>query len=147
MLSFRIATAVVFSLSASLIACSPGTSPTNESAAPPADTSASTAPAPEIDLGPAEYDASGTMPCSRGSAEFDKACGFRVVRDGQGGAEIWISNSIDGQPFYRVLSFADGEFTVLRDDATAEVAKDGDMWTVTVGEERYRFADAAITGG
>ncbi len=147
MLSSRAATVLVLSLSASLIACSPGTSATSESAAPPADTTASTAPAPQIDMGPTEYDASGTMQCSRGSAEFDKACGFRVVRDGQGGAEIWISNSIDGQPFYRVLSFSDGEFTVLRDDATAEVSKDGDMWTVTVGEERYQFADAAITGG
>ena len=100
------------------------------------------------DLGPATYDASGTMPCSAGAATFDQACGWRVLRKPGGGAEIWISNiAVRERPAYRVLSFAQGEFTA-RDGAPLQVSKEADMWTVTAdGEEHYRFADALITGG
>jgi hypothetical protein len=70
-----------------------------------------------------------------------------VHRGQTDGAEIWISNSIEGQPLYRVLSFSDGEPSVLRVEATAEASKDGEVRTVAVGDDRYQFADAVITGG
>ncbi len=106
------------------------------------------APDEALDLGPMEYDASGTMPCSAGAPIYDGACGWRVVRGGSGSAEIWISDiAISDRPAYRVLDFADGEFTA-RDGAALNVAKDDDIWSVSVpGQEYYRFADALITGG
>ena len=102
----------------------------------------------DVDMGPAEYDASGTMPCSAGAPTFDQACGWRVLRKPGGGAEIWISNiAIRDKPAYRVLEFSEGEFTA-RDGARVETAKDADMWSLTInGKEYYRFADALITGG
>jgi hypothetical protein len=86
------------------------------------------------------------MPCSRGAPDFKKVCGYRVVRQPGGAAEIRISNSKDGNPFYRVLYFAQGEFTT-RDAAPIRVARKADEWTLSVGsEEPYRFADAVIRG-
>ena len=68
--------------------------------------------------------------------------------EGLSPAEIWISDiAISDRPAYRVLDFADGEFTA-RDGAALNVAKDDDIWSVSVpGQEYYRFADALITGG
>ncbi|NEV64624.1 hypothetical protein [Thiorhodococcus minor] len=102
----------------------------------------------KADLGPMTYDASGTMKCSAGSPSFDQACGWRVVRQADGGAEIWISNiAVSDRPAYRVLRFDQGEFTA-RDGAPLKVSKDADTWTVMAdGNEHYRFADALITGG
>lgn len=100
------------------------------------------------DLGPTEYDASGTMPCSVGGPSFDEACGWRVVRDGAGGAEIWISNiASEVKPAYRVLVFSNGEFTA-QDGTPLEVSKEGDIWIVSAEDGGYfQFADAVITGG
>jgi hypothetical protein len=104
-------------------------------------------PGPAADLGPMKYDASGTMPCSAGEPTFDQACGWRVLRKAGGGAEIWISNiAVRGRPAYRVLTFSDGEFTD-RDGDPVQVSKDADMWSISVGREHYKFADALITGG
>lgn len=102
----------------------------------------------KTDMGPSTYDASGTMPCSAGAPTFDQACGWRVLRKPGGSAEIWISNiAVRDRPAYRVLTFAQGEFTT-RDGASLQVRKDADTWTVTVdGKEHYRFADAVISGG
>jgi hypothetical protein len=114
---------------------------------PSPDTAAPAATAP-IDIGPAKYDASGTMPCSAGEATFDEACGWRVVRDGKGGAEIWIANNAsDTQPAYRVLVLSGGEFTA-RDGTPLQVTRDADMWTIAAADGgHFRFADAVINGG
>jgi hypothetical protein len=88
------------------------------------------------------------MSCSVGSPSFDEVCGWRVVRDGSGGAEIWISNiASDVKPAYRVLLFSDGEFTT-QDGTPLEVSKEEDMWTISAEDGGYfQFADAVITGG
>lgn len=104
--------------------------------------------APPSDIGPLEYDASGTMPCSAVTPTFHSTCGWRVLRPAQGAAEIWISNpAISDRPAYRVLYYLDGDFTD-RDGAALEVSQASDTWTVAVpNQEYYRFADALITGG
>lgn len=100
------------------------------------------------DLGPSTYDASGTMPCSAGQPSYDEACGWRVLRGSDGSAEIWIANiAVTDKVAYRVLFFNQGEFTT-RDDVKLDVAKDGDMWMISVlGKEYYRFSEAVLTGG
>lgn len=102
----------------------------------------------QVDMGPAEYDASGTMPCSAGNASFGEACGWRVLRDGSGGAEIWISNiASDVKPNYRVLIYSNGSFTA-KDGTALEVSQDEDMWIVLAEDGgHFRFAHALITGG
>ncbi len=102
---------------------------------------------PGADLGPMTYDASGTMPCSAGEPSYDQACGWRVLRKGDGGAELWIANiAVSDRAVFRVLRFSDGEFTD-RDGDPVQVSKDGDMWSISVGREHYRFADALTAGG
>ena len=100
------------------------------------------------DLGPMDYDASGTMPCSAGAPTYNEACGWRVIRGANGDAEIWISNIASSKkPAYRVLKFSRGEFTA-RDGSEVQVMKQSDMWSVSVSDnEFYRFADALLTGG
>ena len=102
----------------------------------------------QADMGPSEYDASGTMPCSAGSASFDETCGWRVLRDGSGGAEIWISNiASDVKPAYRVLIYSNGSFTA-QDGTPLEVSRDEDMWVVSAEDGgNFRLAHALITGG
>jgi hypothetical protein len=102
---------------------------------------------PAADLGPMTYDASGTMPCSASEPSYDQACGWRVLRKADGGAELWIANiAVSDRVAFRVLRFSDGEFTD-RDGDPVQVSKDGDMWSMSVGSEHYRFADALIAGG
>lgn len=105
-------------------------------------------PSVRPDLGPVDYDASGTMPCSAAAPSYDQACGWRVVRKPGGEAEIWISNiAVRDKPAYRVLDFSRGEFTA-RDGARLQVSKDVDTWSVNISDrEFYRFADSVITGG
>lgn len=71
-----------------------------------------------------------------------------MVRDGAGGAEIWISNiASEVKPAYRVLVFSNGEFTA-QDGTPLEVSKEGDIWIVSAEDGGYfQFADAVITGG
>ena len=100
------------------------------------------------DLGPMKYDASGTLPCSVGSVAYDQACGFRVVRKPGGAAEIWIANiAYNDRVEYRVLDFAEGEFTT-RDDAALDYSRDSDNWLLSAdGREYYKIPDAVIVGG
>jgi hypothetical protein len=49
---------------------------------------ACSAPPVSPDLGPMKYDAGGTMPCSAKEPSYSEACGWRVVRKADGGAEI-----------------------------------------------------------
>ena len=144
MMTFRRTAALSWILTLPVLACGGGApdAAADEEAAAPAEGAA------EVDLGPMEYDASGTMPCSVGGPAFDEACGWRVVRDGSGGAEIWISNiASETKPAYRVLRYADGAFTT-RDGTPLEVTQDGDMWTVSAQDGGFfRFPEAVVTGG
>jgi len=92
-------------------------------------------------LGPMTYDASGTLPCSAGSPSFDAACGWRLVRKGGGGSEIWISNiATTDEVTFRVLDFAQDEF-IARDGTPLTVRKSGEIWEVSVpGREYYRIS-------
>ena len=56
------------------------------------------------------------------------------------------ASSVSDRAAFRVLRFSDGEFTD-RDGDPVQVSQDGDMWSISVGREHYRFADALITGG
>lgn len=100
------------------------------------------------DLGPETYDASGTVPCSVGAATYDQACGFRVVRKPDGAAEIWIANiAYNDRVVYRVLDFAEGEFTTRGGDSL-DYSRDSDNWLVTADDrEYYQIPDAVIVGG
>jgi hypothetical protein len=71
-----------------------------------------------------------------------------VVRKPGGAAEIWIANiAYNDRVKYRVLDFAEGEFTT-RDDAALDYSRDSDNWLVNAdGREYYKIPDAVIVGG
>lgn len=101
----------------------------------------------QVDLGPMEYDDSGTMPCSVGKPSFDEACGWRVIRDSSEGVELWISNiASEEKPAYRVLLFSDGAFTA-KDGTPLKVSQEGDTWIVSAEDGGYfQIVDEVITG-
>ena len=91
------------------------------------------------------YHATGTVPCSMGSAPQGSAqCDFGVIRGKPGNAVVHVTPP---GGFKRVLTFAGGTLT---SDAGTKVTttKSGDMWSVDVNDyEHYRIPEALISGG
>ncbi len=114
----------------------------------PVQTGSHTGPPVPIDHGPGNPDATGVVRCSLGAETYDKTCGFRVVRKPGGAAEIWISNiAYNDRVVYRVLNFAEGEFTTRGGDAL-DYSRSSDNWLVTADDrEHYKIPDAVIVGG
>ena len=103
------------------------------------------APAGDAKVKDTPYHATGTVPCSMGSAPQGSAqCDFGVVRGKPGNATVHVTPP--GGP-KRVLRFAGGSVT---SDAgtTVKAMKSGDMWSVDVNDyEHYRIPEAVISGG
>ncbi len=90
------------------------------------------------------FDATGTVDCAALAAEAMRPCPFGVVRDGPGNAGLWIAF---GDGVERQITF-EGGVPVAADSADAlRFEKTGDMFTITIGDERYSFPDAVVTGG
>jgi hypothetical protein len=91
------------------------------------------------------YHATGTVPCSMGSAPKSSAqCDFGVIRGKPGNAVV---HATPPGGFKRVLTFAGDKVT---SDAGAKVTatKSGDTWTVDVNDyEHYQIPEAVISGG
>ena len=132
----------IFTISALMLAAAGLTACSSD----PVQTESHSGPPVPIDHGPGNPDATGVVRCSLGAATYDKDCGFRVVRKPGGAAEIWISN-ISYKVVYRVLNFAEGEFTTRGGDSL-DYSRSSDNWLVTAdGREHYKIPDAVIVGG
>jgi hypothetical protein len=105
-----------------------------------------TAPAGDAKVKGTPYHATGTVPCSMGSApqQGSAQCEFGVVRGKPGNAVVHVTPP---GGFKRVLTFAGGKVT--SDTGTKVTAtKSGDMWSVDVNDyEHYRIPEAVISGG
>jgi hypothetical protein len=94
---------------------------------------------------PAADNATAPFATKYAGGDYDATTLLRCKADG--GAELWIANiAVSDRAAFRVLRFSDGEFTD-RDGDAVQVSKDGDTWSISVGQEHYRFADAVIAGG
>lgn len=104
------------------------------------------APAGDAKVKDTPYNATGTVPCSMGSAPQGSAqCDFGVIRGKPPGNAVVHVTPPGG--FKRVLTFAGGKVT---SDAGTKVTttKSGDMWSVDVNDhEHYRIPEAVISGG
>jgi hypothetical protein len=99
--------------------------------------------------GRGDFDATGTIPCRRVAGQPTRNCDFGVAR-GPGGEATLIVTRPDGTT--RALFFQNGQF-LSADTSQADgypdygATREGDLFVITVGEERYEVPDAAVFGG
>jgi hypothetical protein len=90
------------------------------------------------------FDATGSLDCAMTAGAAMGTCLFGVVRDGPGNAGVWIALGDGGE---RAILFEGGAPVSADSAEPLAFTKDGDIFTVTVGEERYRFPEALVNGG
>ena len=109
----------------------------------------SSKPATPAETGPVKYDAYGEIKCSADKPALDQWCEFRVLRDlSKHSAEIWITNiTFKDEVHYRVLYFADGQFST-NDKAKLAWQRQDNNWRVSIDEREFYFIpDALLYGG
>jgi hypothetical protein len=95
------------------------------------------------------FNATGNLPCARSGSQPMAQCRFGVVRRGQGAADVTVSWPDGGS---RVIFFERGR-PVRYDQSQADgdgrlsFAKDGDLFHIRVGAQRFEIPEAVITGG
>ena len=92
----------------------------------------------------ATFDATGFVNCATTADAPMRTCPFGVVRDGPGNAGVWIALG-DGQE--RQILFEGGKPVSANLDAALSVQKSGDLFTISIGDERYQFPEALVNGG
>jgi hypothetical protein len=90
------------------------------------------------------FDATGTVECATTAGAAMGSCPFGVVRDGPGNAGVWIAL---GGGSERALLFEGGVPVSADSPEALSFDKDGDIFTVRVGAETYRFPEALVNGG
>ena len=99
--------------------------------------------------GMGKFDATGPVPCARFAGQPMGQCQFGVARAGGGTATVVVTHpdgrkrSIffeNGKPVGADVSQADG-------NATMRAAKESDLHTIRIGDERYEIPDAVVFGG
>ncbi|SEA99122.1 SH3 domain-containing protein [Rubrimonas cliftonensis] len=95
------------------------------------------------------FDATGAIPCRQYAGELTAQCDFGVAR-GHGGEATLIVMRPEGTT--RALFFENGVF-LSADASQADgypdyaATREGDLFVITVGEERYEAPDSAVFGG
>ena len=95
------------------------------------------------------FNATGNINCARFAGQPLGSCRFGVVREGNGNGSITVFWPDGGN---RVIYFEDGT-PVRYDESQADggarmaVGQNADLFTVTIGEQRFEIPDAVISGG
>ena len=96
-----------------------------------------------------QFDASGNIPCAEGKGTAMGQCRFEVARDPGGNASVKVHlpsgksrfiNFEKGKATSADLSQADG-------DMTFKAVKQGDLFKIRAGHDRYEIPEAAVFGG
>lgn len=90
------------------------------------------------------FDATGEVSCSLTAEAPMGGCLFGVVRDGPGNAGVWIAL---GDGTERAILFEGGVPISADVAAPLTFGKDGDIFTISIGDERYQFPEAVVNGG
>lgn len=96
-----------------------------------------------------EFNVTGKLGCARGGGQPLGQCDFGVVRNADGTAVLTIFWPGAGN---RIIYFENGN-PVRYDESEADggaimnVSKNADLITITVGDQRFEFPEAAINGG
>jgi hypothetical protein len=129
---------------------------------PPADTSPTEMPAPEVAsadattqqssaerAGLGKFDASGELPCAQNVGQPMGQCPFQVARGPNGSATVVVTHT-DGRK--RAIFFENGK-AVSADLSQADgnmdfsSSKDSDLFMIKAGNERFEIPEAVIFGG
>jgi hypothetical protein len=95
------------------------------------------------------FNATGNIPCARHAGQPMGSCRFGVIRKGEGSGAITVfwpdgGNSVivfeNGTPAYFDQSKVDGNVRMT-------VGRTADLFTVTIGQQRFEIPEAVITGG
>jgi hypothetical protein len=89
------------------------------------------------------FDATGSLSCAKTASAAMGNCLFGVVRDGPGNAGVWIAI---GNGVERAILFEGGVPVSADSRAPLSFTQEGDMFTISVGDERYQFPDAVVNG-
>jgi hypothetical protein len=95
-----------------------------------------------------DYNATGNIPCSMGNGRPTGSCPYGVSRRGNGSANVTVKKP-DGRS--RVIFFekgkATGADTSQADPGAFSASKEGDLFIIRIGKERYEIPEAVIVGG
>ena len=97
-----------------------------------------------------KFDATGQIPCAQSKGQPMSQCDFGVARAGAGSGTIVVSLP-DGRK--RTIFFVKGNATgsdwsqADGGDGTFHATKESDLYSISIGEERYEIPEAAIFGG
>jgi hypothetical protein len=143
----RKATALYATLFTGLVmcGCSREAPPSADASAPPGGETAMPDKAPRVDF--ATFHASGELPCTISTGEPIGPCAFGVRREGGGNAIVTVmptgarTRTIyfqNGEPAGHGMSEADA--------APFEGHREGRLFVVTIGAERYEIPDTVVFG-
>jgi hypothetical protein len=94
------------------------------------------------------YHATGDVTCSMGDGKPAGSCPFGVTRRGNGSADVTVTKP-DGRS--RVIFFENGQAigadTSQADPGEFSASKEGDIYIIRIGNERYEIFEAIIFGG
>jgi Bacterial SH3 domain len=90
------------------------------------------------------FDATGTVPCATAAGQPTRPCPFGVIREGPGNAGVWIAL---GGGAERHILFEGGVPVAADSTATLGYDKNGDLYLVRVGDERFEIPEGVVYGG
>jgi hypothetical protein len=94
------------------------------------------------------YNATGNIPCSVAKGQPTGSCPFGVTREGNGSGMVTVTKP-DGRT--KVIFFENGVATGAdvsqADPGDFKAEKQGDLYIIHIGNERYEIPDAVISGG
>jgi hypothetical protein len=96
-----------------------------------------------------DFHATGNIPCARYAAQPMNQCRFGVVREGQGNGAVTVFWPDGGN---RVIFFKNGtpassDQSEADGDVSLTVGRNADLFTITIGAQRFEIPEAVINGG
>lgn len=99
--------------------------------------------------GQGKFNATGNIPCADQKSQPTRSCPFGVARDDGGNASVRVQ-LLSGK--YRFIFFKNGkpigaDLSQADGDMTFNYKKEGDLYFIKAGKERYEIPEAVIFGG
>lgn len=99
--------------------------------------------------GQGKFNATGQIPCAQYKSQPTRSCPFGVARDPGGNASVRIEIA---KGTYRYIAFENGkaigaDLSQADGDMSFSSKKEGDLFLIKAGKERYEIPEAVIFGG
>lgn len=99
--------------------------------------------------GQGKFNATGQIPCAQYKSQPTRSCYFGVARDPGGNASVRVEIA---KGAYRFITFENGkaigaDLSQADGDMSFSSKKEGDLYLIKAGKERYEIPEAVIFGG